>query len=141
MEQLIIDRADHLTGSAFRINAQSGLCRHTDGLMCCLGFYGLKLGLSKHDMHHEMTLRPLDHSGASNWLYKKLDPKDRIAGGDIEVQDALITSNDDFKAHPLRREARIKKLFKKYGDIDVVFVGKRFAATQKAKRALKKVGL
>lgn len=145
MEQLIIDRADHLTGSAFKVHQSSGLCRKSDGLMCCLGFYGQQLGLTKQQMHGLGTLRGtvLDTVGRAqvNWLYKNVAVQDRFDKNDVSVQDALITANDDFKAHPSRREARIKKLFKKYGGIDVVFVGKRFAATQKAKRALKKVGL
>jgi hypothetical protein len=132
-DTLIIDRAQHLTGNAYKHLDTSGLRLNSCGLKCCLGFYGeQKLGMDEHELNQQASI-PRGIGPEASWLFQPLDENDRIISSDITVQDALISANDDYAAHPIRREARIAKLFKKYGGINVKFVGDRGKATRAAR--------
>jgi len=139
METLVIDRAQHLTGNAFKHLCISGLRPpEAKGLMCCQGFYCKALGLTDDQIMGHSSLPSLGTlaPAETHWMRERVAEKDRISPSDITVSDAIITANDDFKAHPSRREARIKKLFRKYGKIDVQFVGSSRTATETAKKAV-----
>jgi len=75
----------------------------------------------------------------AQWLRQWLDAKDtKRFPHCANVQDALIDTNDKQSGiHPTRREAAIKYLFKKYGGIEVNFVGRYAEATRKARAAKK----
>lgn len=136
MRTLVIDRAKHLTGTAFEHAQKSGLRLRKSGLQCCLGFYGDQMcGLPQETLNQNATLDTgMNTDEDYQWLFGRVADKDKIGSTDISVQDALVSANDDNKAHPIRREARIAKLFKKYGNIEVKFVGDRGVASRVARR-------
>lgn len=141
MDSLIIDRGQWLTGSV--LNYLNSCLRDKDtGLMCCLGVYGKACGMPEVELNKKVALRGSGRPDEAAWLSKTLDNKDtkRFADSDYssDVQGALMDVNDNNHIHPSRREAAIAYLFKKYGFIDVTFVGKYAEATKKARTYGKK---
>lgn len=97
--------------------------------MCCLGFYGEACGLTPNQLMGRGHLTSLLVPQAE-WLEQRKD--------EMQVEDALTETNDKENGiHPARREAKIAKLFKQYGNIEVQFVGKYAEATSKARQAMK----
>ena len=133
MEKLIIDRGEWLTGTASWILDATKLREPQTGLMCCLGFYGQQhCDLTPDQMNDKTMLGTL--KAAPSWMYATCT--DRGIGRDEKVESALASVNDS-DLHPTRKESRIKKLFKKYGDVEVVFKGRYADATKKARRAVR----
>lgn len=150
MTTLTIDRGLWLTGTALKKNADNaGLYERTCGLFCCLGFYGKSLGATTTDMCGYGRLTSLlqvmfGQLGADyQWLNRPLSSRDRDRFGRNQnaatsvntVEDALVAANDG-KLHQTRREAAIRYLFAKYGDIHVEFVGRYADATRRATVAM-----
>lgn len=134
-QTLTIDRGQWLTGKASELFGGGTLRDPKTRLMCCLGF------LCKQDRFFDSQLNNIgmpqnvdsQFYGPEHWLSKEADEADH-RHGETRVGGLLADANDG-RLHPIRKEARIKKLFKKYGDIDVVFVGKYAEATKKAREA------
>lgn len=138
MEKLIVDRGNLLTGTAQKISGSETLRDPKTGLMCILGQYGQQcLRLLDTQLNYKSTLSEVGYEDGveiPSWLSRKLEATDTRSGVNGDVEDALITTNDG-KLHPTRREARTKKLFKKYGDVEVTFTGRYADATKTARRA------
>lgn len=147
MKSLVIDRGELLTGKAISYVGTSSLRDPQSGLMCCVGCYGNACGVDRGYLNDRAIFDSFPAAkhfmtGDPNWLFQKLDPSDRPRNFSedkwkslTDVQDLLTATNDDQKLHPIRREARIKKLFKKYGGIDVTFTGSYRTGVTKARRA------
>lgn len=145
MNTLTIDRADWLTGAALRalngaLHPAGTLCHEKSRQKCCLGIYGAQLGISEERMQGLSMLSGLGWDEIPGWLHTPLSVPDqkrfKRLGSDVIVESVLADINDG-NYHPSRKEAAIKYLFKKYGDIDVKFVGRYADGTARAKRALK----
>lgn len=140
MEKLIVDRGTLLTGTAQKIAGSETLRDPKTGLMCILGQYGQQcLRLLDSQLNYRTSLSEVGTVYGVDvpaWLTRKLQPGDVrkgiISNGDAE--DALVAANDG-KLHQTRREARITKLFKNYGDVEVTFTGRYADATKIARRA------
>jgi len=145
MEKLIIDRGEWLTGAVLRtLYGSSGtgtLCASETQQMCCLGFYGRSLGRTKSEMQGWGVLSSLP-TPPPEWLRKHLDDKDvkrfKRQEKSTDVETVLADINDNRYSHPSRREAAIKYLFAKYGDIEVEFTGTYAEGTARAKRAVRR---
>lgn len=153
METLTIDRGQWLTGTAGDILRDSCLRHPKSGLQCCLGFLGKAGGFTDGQINRHCTIRSMRLNNDStheippsqfrqfDWLYKHLDEKDKKRFSSIfnqTVENTLTQINDrgPREVHPSRREAAIKYIFKKYGGIEVEFVGKYAEATKKARKAV-----
>lgn len=140
MEKLVIDRGSWLTGTAGKTLEDSRLRHSKTGLECCVGVYGEACGLDMDYLNKRITVDSLTATYGHPemaWLYSLLDAKDRKKyKTERIVQDALVEVNDG-KLHPIRKEAALTKLFKKYGGIDLTFTGHYAEATQKARNASK----
>lgn len=141
MDNLTIDRGQWLTGGAHKVLEDSRLFHAKSGLKCCLGVFGSACGLSDSSLKpysvFSLGLRR-DVNGAADWLATTLDEKDKNRFKANDVQDALVETNDRLAGiHQTRREAAIAYLFKKYGGIEVNFVGRYAEATSKARKAVK----
>lgn len=134
-EKLVIDRGEWLTGTAKHKIGISSLYNPKSKLKCCVGIYGSSCGVLNQEMQDRGVFQPYDtkrfQTGNPQWLFIEVDK-----ATNAQVQDLLTQANDG-ELHPIRREAKIKKLFKQYGDIDVTFTGKYATATRKAKAAVK----
>lgn len=135
METLTIDRGQWLTGTARNVLGDSTLRDPESGLKCCLGFYGTQLGFSDTRMDGRSTLSALSGLDIPAWLGETCELPGTAKGH--RVEDALVETNDNSHLHPIRREARIAKLFERYGDIKVKFVGKYQTATAAAREAIR----
>lgn len=143
MENLTIDRGQWLTGAAAKHTGFGTLLQARTGLMCCLGFYGKACGVLDQDMVGMTVVTALPQvPQEAAWLRTHVDAKDRnrfqkhaVSPSD-KVESILASINDQKKGiHPARRESAIAYLFKKYGSINVTFVGKYADATRKARAA------
>ena len=146
MHTLIIDRGQLLTGAALRTlfgqTEPNGVLRHAkSGLMDALGHYGKALGVSLKRLSGVSELSELDCTGPDGWLARNLSAKDRQLFPEadslsrLSVETGILWTNDDQLLHPSRREGRIARLFKTYGNVDVTFVGSYRESTQRAKQA------
>lgn len=133
MEKLVINRGELLTGTALKINDSSYLYDKDCDLYCCLGLYA-------RDVHGVSAARLEGKSFPSRvlpkvkWLRNKTDAGDS-SYLDENAEQVIAAVNDAFEGHPKRREQKIAKLFKKYGNVDVTFTGSYREGTEKAKRA------
>lgn len=112
--------------------------------MCCLGVYCDSKGFTPDELAGEGMPSALSYWGPEEWLKQELPASEarviqRGAGAPLRVEDAIAQTNDDPKLHPSRREARIAKLFKKYGGIDVTFTGSYRESTRKARLAVDRI--
>jgi hypothetical protein len=148
METLTIDRGMWLTGRAREIFGVSYLRHAKSHLQCCLGFLAKSGGLCDDQITSWSTMTSLidnpdipsprsETLAQFNWVSQKLDAKDKARFGTDDVQWALIAINDreTRTIHPTRRESAIKYLFKKYGSVDVNFVGSYADGTARARAA------
>jgi len=113
--KLVIDRSKWLRGEG---DMQSRLIRPSDGKMCCLGFYGLALGVSRDAM--------LDRSTPAQAMRKGGDQfppwTEAVQGLDeVNVCARLMSENDTVELSAAERERRITELFALRG-VEVVFV-------------------
>lgn len=147
MDKLTIDRGLLLTGTALQNLMKAGkvaggrLLDARSGLMCCLGVYCASQGVPAHDLDGVGMPSAIGYAGPEKWLKRPVtDAEAKSIQRDskviIDVQDAIAQTNDNPKLHPSRREARIAKLFKKYGGIDVTFTGSYRESTAKARARL-----
>lgn len=148
MEHLTIDREFWLTGTAMRrYDEQSSTLRWAaTGQMCCLGFYGKKIGLTTTCLNGggalTTTMREAGVLGVPGWLTRSLSVRDqmrfeRIGGrstAQMTVEDALVRVNDS-TMHQIRKEAAVKYLFSKYGAVEVTFTGSYAAGTRRSRSA------
>lgn len=146
MDSLTIDRGSLLTGTALQTLAAASvipggrLLEPKSGLMCCLGVYCAAEGYADVELAGEGMPSALSYWGPQDWLKQQVTADEarvvqRGQGVALRVEDAIAQTNDDPRLHPSRREARIAKLFKKYGGIDVSFTGSYRASTRKARAA------
>ncbi len=51
----------------------------------------------------------------------------------MNAEDVLLDYNDRKKLHPIRREAALKRLFRKYAGVEVEFTGSYREGTKRAR--------
>lgn len=127
MTKLVIDRGEWLTGRVANFLGSS-LWDASTNLKCCLGMYGEQVErLEKEQMEDKPMLN--DIGACPAWM--NVTCRLRGTGFTKKIEEALQETNDS-NLHPIRKEARIKKLFKHYGNVEVTFVGKYATALKTA---------
>ena len=106
---------------------KGGSLLNGEGKMCCLGFFALQCGYTRKDIFDKgtpldifngkdiMTIKELSSDTKANKL-KPLISSNRIANN--STCTLLITANDSTSTlyhNPVKRENRIKELFKRIG--------------------------
>lgn len=133
--EFTVDRSTLLTGAALRAFQSAGydpcLYDPMTGLSCILGQYLQSVGLPSVKMAGKYDVTHLDCGvpPEANWLLAS--PKAQSS-----VAYALNETNDNWKLHQIRREAKLTKLFASQ-NITVRFSGKYADATRRAKIACK----
>lgn len=132
-KQLVIDRSIWLHGEGEKGlagGAGSSLFRPADQKMCCLGIYlHTVCGMPKEVLKHVPLPAALDENEItrpeeSNWTDKPLQPLIPYDDAQIDtVAESLAELNDSDTIDEDYREKEVARLFKKYGDIDVTFIG------------------
>lgn len=130
---LTINRSEWLTGDALReMQGDSCLLHERTSLKCCLGFYLESIGVTGHALVGKGMPSSLELEGGelpeqAAWLMET-HAEGTPEAGFLHVEDVIACANDNAKLTAEQREERVAAYFRRYGDIDVEFVGDYTAA-------------
>jgi hypothetical protein len=113
MKTLVIDRKMWWRGK------NNSMLRKPGGKMCCLGFLGRSCGYTTKELTYYYSPASRMNSYAnryekSKWPNKLLEVRGAVQN-DSDLCNAMIEVNDELLISDEKREAELKKLFKKIG--------------------------
>ncbi len=136
----MIDRSRWITGTALDYRRPE-LRDASTGMMDAMGFYAEQvLGLRPAVLEKYGQLSMLaqyELLGEIPWLRERIcvvdSPRWLGESAPLVAEELILEYNDRKKLHPIRREAALRRFFKKYAAVDVEFTGSYREGTKRAR--------